>query len=97
MDTDVFANQKGGVGKTVTLGIAAELAARGVRVLLVDLDAQASATKVLGIRVDSRCSMADVMLELDRYAMRDAIVATEWGSTSCRLARRRWRRGRRGG
>ena len=50
MDTYVFANQKGGVGKTtVTLGVAAELAARGTRVLLVDLDAQASATKVLGV------------------------------------------------
>ncbi len=80
METYVFANQKGAVGKTtVTLGVAAELAARGVRVLLVDLDAQASATKVLGIHVDGRCSMADVMLEPDRYAMRDAIVATEWG------------------
>ena len=51
MDIYVFANQKGGVGKTtVTLGVAAELAGARCRVLLVDLDAQASATKVLGRR-----------------------------------------------
>ena len=80
MDTYVFANQKGGVGKTtVTLGVAAALAARGPRVLLVDLDAQASATKALGVDVDGRCSMADVMLEPVRYALGDAITATDWG------------------
>jgi len=80
MDTYVFANQKGGVGKTtVTLGIAADLAARGRRVLLIDLDAQASATKVLGIDVDGRCSMADAMLEPERFRLREAIVETDWG------------------
>ncbi|MGI9097023.1 MAG: ParA family protein [Solirubrobacteraceae bacterium] len=51
----MFVNQKGGVGKTtVALGIAAELAARAARVLLIDLDPPASATKVLGIDVDAR-------------------------------------------
>jgi chromosome partitioning protein len=80
MDTYVFANQKGGVGKTtVTLGIAAELATRGARVLLIDLDPQASATKVLGIGTDDHCSMADAMLEPERYPLADAIGATEWG------------------
>jgi chromosome partitioning protein len=80
MDTYVFANQKGGVGKTtVTLGIAAELAARGRRVLLIDLDAQASATKVVGIDLDGQSTMADVMLEPNRYALRDAIATTGWG------------------
>jgi chromosome partitioning protein len=51
MDTYVFANHTGGVGKTtVMLGIAAELAARGTRVLLIDLDAQALVTKALWVR-----------------------------------------------
>ena len=80
MDTYAFANQKGGVGKTtVTLGVAAEMAARGLRVLLIDLDPQASATKVLGIEVQDRYSMADVMLEPDRYGLGDAIAASGWG------------------
>src|SRR5512144_912311 len=44
-----FANQKGGVGKTTTtVNLGACLAARGRRVLIVDLDAQANATSALG-------------------------------------------------
>jgi chromosome partitioning protein len=80
MDTYAFANQKGGVGKTtVTLGIAAELAARAASVLLIDLDPQASATKVLGVDLEGDSSMADVMLEPDRFPLCDAIRAIEWG------------------
>jgi chromosome partitioning protein len=72
-----FANPKGGVGKTtVVLAIAAALVRRGVRPLLIDLDLQASATKVLGVDTSEQCTVADAMLEPERYFLVDAIVKT---------------------
>src|SRR4051794_41089734 len=80
VETYVFANQKGGVGKTtVAVGVASALAERGANVLLVDLDPQASATKLLGVAVDERCTVADVLLEPDRYRLCDAVTELAWG------------------
>ena len=60
-----FANQKGGVGKTTSVvTVAAAMAEMGLRVLVVDLDAQACATFSLGIdpedlQVDVRAALVD--------------------------------------
>ena len=50
MRTLAVSNYKGGVGKTTTaVNLAAIYAARGLRVLLIDLDPQASATDYFGL------------------------------------------------
>ncbi|UUY05104.1 AAA family ATPase [Svornostia abyssi] len=80
MDIYALANQKGGVGKTtVTLGLAAALARRGARTLLVDLDPQASATKVLDVDTSEQHTVADVLLEPGRYVLSETLVDTTWG------------------
>ena len=56
-------NQKGGVGKTTTtVNLAASLAGLGKRILLVDLDPQASATSVLGLKEASLGSIYQALI-----------------------------------
>ncbi|MCB0999291.1 MAG: ParA family protein [Acidimicrobiales bacterium] len=78
--TVALLNQKGGVGKTtVTLGLASAAAARGDRVLVVDLDPQASATWVLGVDPALvEVSSADVMARAD---IADAILESAWSES----------------
>ncbi|MBI4884080.1 MAG: ParA family protein [Actinobacteria bacterium] len=71
-------NQKGGVGKTtVTLGFASAAAAAGHRVLVVDLDPQASSTWVLGVDpAEVETSTAEVLV---RSSAEKAMVPSAWG------------------
>ena len=70
-------NQKGGVGKTTTcVNVAACLAERGYKVLLVDCDPQGNATSGLGIiKKDIKNSIYDVII--DEVPVEQAIIKTK--------------------
>jgi chromosome partitioning protein len=81
MSTAAVLNQKGGVGKTtVTLGLASAAQAAGDKVLVVDLDPQASASWTLGIELDDETlGVSDVIEAATPGAADDAIVESLWG------------------
>ncbi len=78
--TIAIANQKGGVAKTTTtLNVAAGLAAKGKRVLVVDLDPQGGCSVMLGYDPSSLTkSLYDVLL-FDEIKAREVIISTGAG------------------
>ena len=78
----VFANQKGGVGKTTSaVNVAACMGARGHKVLLVDLDPQGNTSSGVGINKKSmKLSSYDVVI--GRSSAESCIVETEFPNLS---------------
>lgn len=74
------ANEKGGVGKTVTVvNLAAALSRDGRRVLVVDVDPQANATRGLGGETaDGRPGTYDVIRRPKEAVAPAAVTATAW-------------------
>lgn len=74
------ANEKGGVGKTVTvINLAAALSLADRAVLVVDMDPQANATKGLGVDpVDGEPSVYDLIMDNGRPRVQTTIRPTAW-------------------
>ncbi len=70
-----LANQKGGVGKTVTsVNLASALAARNVKVLLIDMDPQGHSGISLGVDVEESERSTAELLSSD-YSIQDVAVS----------------------
>lgn len=73
-----FSNQKGGVGKTTScVNIAAQIAAKGKKVLMIDMDPQGNATSGLGI-AKSKIKNTTYDVIIGRCDIKDAIIKSNF-------------------
>jgi chromosome partitioning protein len=73
-------NRKGGAGKTTTsVNLAAELAALGLRVLLIDLDSQGHCAVGLGVKVAHATPTAHSLFTDPKFRLVDAVLPTRYG------------------
>ena len=77
-----FSNQKGGVGKTTScVNIAAQIANKGKKVLMIDMDPQGNATSGLGLpKSKIKNTIYDVII--GRCDIEDAIIKTRFKNLS---------------
>jgi chromosome partitioning protein len=77
-------NRKGGSGKSTTVvNLAAEWAARGSRVLVVDLDTQGHAGLGLGLSAVKGAPTAHDVFRDPAFDLRAAVVPTAWNGLFC--------------
>lgn len=77
-----FSNQKGGVGKTTScVNISAQIANKGKRVLMIDMDPQGNATSGLGLSKSKiKKTIYDVII--GKCDIKDAIIKTKFKNLS---------------
>ena len=77
-----FSNQKGGVGKTTScVNISAQIANKGKKVLMIDMDPQGNATSGLGIQKSKvKNTIYDVIIS--KCDISDAIIKTRFKNLS---------------
>ena len=73
-----FSNQKGGVGKTTScVNISAQIANKGKKVLMIDMDPQGNATSGVGVsKKGLKLSIFDVLLK--EASAKDAVITTPY-------------------
>lgn len=76
----ILANAKGGVGKSTSgTVLAAILAERGYRTLLIDCDSQCNTTDTYREKTEGATTIYDVLLDESRISISEAVQHTECG------------------